>query len=139
MSNGFNFVASYSNTIAGVLRTLTISAQDDTNHTLSGIWASTINGVPAAFPVSGFYVPAPNNAASNAVFFVLSGATQTFDTKAAPPIMRAIDTLVGYCEPGTGGGQPDPQRLYLTLAWSEDNPGYRKEASAWTGQHLDRH
>jgi hypothetical protein len=80
-------------------------------------------------------VPAPTNAASTAVYFVLSGSAQTNDPSAKPPIMRAAEALVGYADIGSCG---PVQQLFLTIAWAEDKPGYAKETSAWTNQFLNR-
>ena len=131
-----NFVGKYTNTISGVLRTLNIAQQDSTKLTLTGTWASTINGVAASFPVSGFFVPAPSGVGSSATYFVLSGSAQVSDPKSQPPIMRAAQTLVGYCDdPGSGGVV---QQLFLAIAWAEDNPGYAKSTGAWVNQFLKR-
>ena len=136
MTIATNLIATYSNSIQGMTRTLIIDRQDDTTHTLSGSWASSINGVPATFPVAGSFLPAPGGNV-NALLFVLSGLADvvTGQTPPMPATWRAFNAVIGYAEI-QNPGQVD--RLYITIAWAEDNPGYAKSTSAWTPTFLIR-
>ncbi|MEO8685694.1 MAG: hypothetical protein ABI414_12745 [Devosia sp.] len=135
MSIVSNLIATYSNTIQGMTRTLVIDHQDDTTRTISGSWASSINGVAASFPVSGIFRPAPGGNV-NALFLVLSGAAEIPSGVANPPTMRALNAVLAYAEIQNPGLV---DRLFITIAWAEDNPGYAKSTSAWTPLYLDRH
>jgi hypothetical protein len=129
-----DLLGTYSNQINGMKRSLSIAAQDAAKKTISGTWASSINGVATSFPVTGTYVPAEPSG-SSALFFAVQGTAQTANTKQVPPIMRAIEVVVGYAEIA-GPGQVD--QLYVTIAWAEDKPGNAKETSAWLNLFLKR-
>jgi hypothetical protein len=131
-----DLLGSYSNQIQGITRTLTIASQDNTAQTISGTWASSINGVATTFPVQGTFLPAMGSPGSNALYFTVAGHAQTSNTSQQPPVMRAIDVVTGFAEV-SGPGKVD--RLYITITWTEDSPGNLKSTSAWTGQFLTRH
>ena len=84
--------------------------------------------------MAGTYVPAEPSG-SNALFFVVSGAAQIAKPTQQPPIMRAIDVVVGYAEVS---GPGKLAQLQITIAWAEDKPGYAKETSAWKDKFLKR-
>ena len=136
MSITSDLLGTYSNQINGMTRTLTIASQDNAAQTISGTWASSINGVAATFPVQGSFLPAGGSPQSNALFFTVAGHAQTSNTSQQPPVMRAFDVVTGYAEV-SGPGKVD--RLYVSISWAEDNPGNAKSTSAWTGQFLTRH
>jgi len=137
MPNTTTLTGTYTNTINGALRTLVISSQDTTAKTIAGTWSSQINGIAATFPVTGIYFEGGAQSLTSTVYFALMGKAQVMDPNQAPPTMRSVNAIAGYCD-SFGTTPAGVDTLYVTVSWGEDRPGNAKDTDAWSPSFLNR-